>query len=409
MSLVQLLALLVIVVTLIGIALGRIPWLRMNRATIALVGATALVGLGALSLEQAYSAIDFNTITFLLGMMIVNTHLRLSGVFNLISSVVEKRARSPRMLLALIILTSGILSAFFLNDTVVLIYTPLVLDITATFRRNPIPYLIGLVTAANIGSTATIIGNPQNMLVGLSSKISFLVFAAYLGPVAVVGLALAWLLLVWIYRVEFAADNFIEPEPRSVRRYRPLLYKSLIAVALMLVAFVVGVPIPLAALGAAALLLWTRRLKPDRIFKGVDWALLVFFSGLFVVTGAIEILGFSGQLFAIFEPVAERGVLALTLVSVILSNLVSNVPAVLLFRPIIPNFPNPQQAWLTLAMATTLAGNLTLLGSVANLIVAETAKACGVNLSFKEYLKAGVPITLATLAVGVVWLTFVKI
>jgi Na+/H+ antiporter NhaD/arsenite permease-like protein len=307
------------------------------------------------------------------------------------------------------VLTSGILSALFLNDTVVLIYTPLLLDITTTFRRNPIPYLIGLVTAANIGSTATIIGNPQNMLVGFASKIPFLVFAGYLGPVAAVGLVVAWAVLIRIYPSEFAADNFIEPEPRPVHRYRPLLYKSLIAVTLMLVGFVVGVPIPLAALAAAGILLLTRRLKPDRIFRGVDWPLLVFFAGLFIVTGAIEILGFSGQLFAVVEPIAERGVLALTLVSVVLSNLVSNVPAVLLFRSLIPSFPNPQQAWLTLAMATTLAGNLTLLGSVANLIVAETAKARGVNLSFGEYLKAGVPITIITLTIGVLWLSFIKI
>jgi Na+/H+ antiporter NhaD/arsenite permease-like protein len=135
--------------------------------------------------------------------------------------------------------------------------------------------------------------------------------------------------------------------------------------------------------------------------------LLIFFSGLFVVTGAIEEIGASRQLFIWTQPLAERSILNLSLVSVILSNLISNVPAVLLFRPVVPQFPNPQQTWLTLAMATTLAGNLTLLGSVANLIVAETAKRAGIHLSFSEYLKAGVPITLATLLVGVIWLSYV--
>jgi Na+/H+ antiporter NhaD/arsenite permease-like protein len=148
-------------------------------------------------------------------------------------------------------------------------------------------------------------------------------------------------------------------------------------------------------------------LKPERVFREIDWALLVFFSGLFVVTGAIEEIGVSRQLFAWAQPVAEQDVLSLTLVSVVLSNLISNVPAVLLFRPVVPQFANPEQTWLTLAMATTLAGNLTLLGSVANLIVAETAKQAGIHLSFGEYLKAGIPITLATLAVGVMWLSYV--
>ncbi len=403
------LALIVIIVTLVGVALGQYPRLRMNRATIALVGATALIGLGALSLDQAYQSIDFNTITLLLAMMIINVNLHLSSFFRLVGENVQKLARSPRMLLGLIVLTSGILSALFLNDTVVLMYTPLVLEITTALKRNPIPYLIGLVTAANIGSTATITGNPQNMLIGLASRIPFVVFTGYLAPVAIAGLGVVWLAVVWLYPAEFKSTEFIEHPTLRIRPFRPLLYKSLVAVGLMLIMFVLGVPIPLAALIAAALLLITRRVKSERTLKGVDWSLLIFFAGLFVVTGAIDSLGFSQQLFAVAAPIAERGVVALTVVSVILSNLVSNAPAVLLFRPLIPNFPNPQQAWLTLAMATTLAGNLTLLGSVANLIVAEIAKGRGVTLSFSEYLKAGVPITLATLALGVIWLSVIKL
>jgi Na+/H+ antiporter NhaD/arsenite permease-like protein len=184
-----------------------------------------------------------------------------------------------------------------------------------------------------------------------------------------------------------------------------VLNKALVATGLMLVAFAAGAPVALAALGAAALLLVTRRLKPERVFREVDFTLLVFFAGLFVVTAALETTGLSERLFALVRPVAERGVPALAGVAVVLSNLVSNVPAVLLFRPFVPSFPDPETAWLTLAMATTLAGNLTLLGSVANLIVAEQARAHGVHLGFGEYLKAGVPITLLTLVLGVAWLS----
>jgi len=401
------LSLLIIVATIIGVAIGRYPWVRMNRATIALVGATTLIAIGAISLEQAYAALDMDTLALLFAMMIINANLRLAGFFNLVGNGVLRWAKSPRLLLALIIFAAGVLSALFLNDTIVLVFTPFVAEIALSLKRNPIPYLIGLATAANIGSTATITGNPQNMIIGIASQIPFATFSLYLMPVALAGLGLAWLLIVLLYRLEFAAALFASPPQTTPRLYRPLLRKSLLATGLMVIAFVVGIPIPLAALAAASLLLITRRLKPERIFREIDWTLLVFFAGLFVVTGAIEHIGLSRQLFALMQPLAESSVAALTLVSAILSNLISNVPAVLLFRPVIPQFPNPAQAWLTLAMATTLAGNLTLLGSVANLIVAESAKRHKIHLTFSEYLQAGAPITLASLMVGVLWLTVV--
>ena len=337
--------------------------------------------------------------------MVINSNLRMAGFFVLISDQVLRFARSPRGLLALVIVASGILSAIFLNDPVCLLFTPLVIDLCLRLQRDPIPYLIGLGVAANIGSTATITGNPQNMLIGLSSQIPFVTFTGYLAPVALTGLGLAWLVLVRVYPQEFTPEPFPALVELPARQYRPLLRKSLVATGLMLAAFILGAPIPLAALGAAALLLTTRRLKPSRVFRELDWSLLVFFSALFVVTGAIRTTGFSAQLFAVARPVAERGVWLFSLVAAVLSNLVSNVPAVMLFRPLIPGFADPQRAWLTLAMSTTLAGNLTLLGSVANLIVAEIARNRRVDLSFAEYLKAGAPITGLTLLVGILWLT----
>lgn len=402
----------ILLITLFGVAIGRLPRLRMNRATIALSGATLLVLAGAMPLRQAYAAIDLDTIVLLLAMMVIIANLQIAGFFRLVGDRVLQGARSPRQLLGLIMAASGVLSALFLNDTIVLMFTPLVLEITLALRRNPIPYLVGLATAANIGSAATITGNPQNMIIGIASGVSYARFAGRLLPVALVGLAIAWAVLVVIYRAEFRAGEgkgelsaaALPPRPRGAG-HPALLIKGCAAVLFMMVNLFSGMPIPLAALAAAALLLITRRLKPERVFREMDWSLLIFFSGLFIVTGAIESAGVSAELFHLIQPVADRSVAALTLTSALLSNLVSNVPAVLLFRPLIPHFANPEQAWLTLAMATTLAGNLTLLGSVANLIVAESARARGVHLSFGEYLRAGIPITLLTLLWGVLWIT----
>jgi Na+/H+ antiporter NhaD/arsenite permease-like protein len=396
----------VVAATLIGVAIGRWPWLRMNRATIALVGATVLIAIGALTLDEAFRAVDWNTIVLLFAMMVLNVNLRIAGFFQRVTSRVVALARTPRRLLALVIAVSGVLSAVFLNDTIALMMTPLVLELATTLRRNPLPYLVALVTAANVGSLAAITGNPQNMLVGISSGISFVDFTLALAPIAIGGLIVIWLVIVLVYRREFTAEKLTGTLVASGEEENPqLLRKATIATGLMLVGLIAGAPIPLAALAAAAVLLISRRRAPERVFEEIDWGLLVFFASLFVVTGAIETSGLGEGLFAWLRPWADGGVAKLTVVSVVLSNIVSNVPAVMLFRPVVPTLGEPHTAWLTLAMATTLAGNLTLLGSVANLIVAEIAKRRGVHLSFGEYLKAGTPIAIATLALGVWWLS----
>lgn len=401
----QILTAIIVAITLVGVAVGRWPWLRMNRATIALVGATVLVSIGVISLEHAYRAIDWNTIVLLFAMMVLNVNLRTAGFFHLVISHVVRLARTPRRLLALIVIVSGVLSAVFLNDTIALMMTPMVLELATALRRNPIPYLVGLVTAANVGSVAAITGNPQNMLVGMSSGISFVQFTLALAPVALLGLGVIWIVITLVYRDEFSAVQLDRELAVPGEEDPNLLRKAMIATALMLGGLVAGAPIPLAALAAAAVLLISRRRDPERVFEEIDWGLLVFFASLFVVTGAIETSGLGDDLFAWMRPWADGGPAKLTAVSVVLSNLVSNVPAVMLFRPVVPTLEQPHAAWLTLAMATTLAGNLTLLGSVANLIVAEIARRRGVHLSFVEYLKAGTPIAILTLLIGILWLS----
>jgi Na+/H+ antiporter NhaD/arsenite permease-like protein len=407
MSFFHYISLFVIIFTLYGIAVGSYPAFRMNRATIALVGAAILIFIGSISLEQAYDSIDLNTILLLFSMMIINGNLRICGFFKLLSSKIISFAKSPNHLLVLIIFSSGLLSAFFLNDTIVIIFTPLVIEVTLALKRNPIPYLIGLVASANIGSSATIIGNPQNMIIGVSSGISFSKYALYQTPPALIGLVIVWLVLLIIYKKEFRKVRFEKLEIEEVKPYRPLLIKSIISSILMIIAFFLGVPVTLAAFGGASMLLITRRLKPERVFLEIDWSLLVFFSALFIVTKSIETAGFGKFLSLTLEPYITQGTASFAISSAFLSNIVSNVPAVLLYRPIIPNLINPEQAWLILGMATTFAGNLTLIGSVANLIVAESAKKRFINLSFKEYLKSGLVITFFSLLFGIIWFNLI--
>jgi len=396
------------VLTFIGVAIGEFPGLKMNRATIALVAAVLLVMLQMITPSAALGSVDLGTLLLLFAMMVIIAHLEIAGFFSWIGQLIARHAQSPRILLAWIMAVAGITAALFLNDTVAIVFTPLVLKATRSLHRNPLPYLLGLATAANIGSTATITGNPQNILIGSSSRIPFAVFLWKLGPVALIGLALAWIILVALYRTEFSQPWQIQIiDLDYVEIDQALLRKSLALTCLMIIAFLSGVSMQLAAIAIAAALLISRRIQPETVFKQIDWSLLVFFSGLFIITGALEQSHIVNQLFVLIQPVIKAGVGPLAILTVVLSNLISNVPAVLLFRSIVPRLGNPVQAWLTLAMASTLAGNLTLLGSVVNLIVAETARAQGVKLSFREYMRAGAPITLVTILVGIFWLSIV--
>ncbi|HEU4325529.1 MAG TPA: anion transporter [Roseiflexaceae bacterium] len=390
--------------TIAGIAVGRWPLLRADRATICLLGAALLLAVGALTLDEALTGVDGDTILLLFSMMVLNGCLFLAGFFRVVTRQVARVARSPRTLLAVLIGMAGVLSALFLNDTVVLMLTPIVLELTGALRRNPVPYLLGLAVAANVGSAATITGNPQNIVIGSRSQIPYATFAGALAPVALIGLAICWLVIVLLYRAEFGPARLELPDEPPERVYRPLLRKTGAVVALLLVAFLAGVPVPLAAFLAAAALLATRRLRPERVFRTIDWNLLVFFAGLFVVTHSLETQGLSARLADLLTPLARAGLVPFGLVTVALSNLVSNVPAVLLLQGLVPSFPDQQRAWLMLAAASTLAGNLTLLGSVANLIMAELAARWGVRITFRAYLQVGLPVTVLTVAVALLWI-----
>lgn len=405
----------ILVLAFLGIAIGRLPRLAMNRTSIALAGAILLIEVKGIEAEEAFAAIDMETIALLLAMMILVANLRQSGFFDLAGDRIMHLARSPKVFLGIVVLSSGFLSALFLNDTICIMLTPLVARIARRSGRDGKPYLIALATAANAGSCATAIGNPQNMLIATQSGIPFVEFVANLAPPSILALVFCYLFTLVAFRKEFAVSAFhtgglgelwvLNAEAVTDRQ---LMVKSLAASALLLVLLALGVRTSVASLAAACVLLITRRINPERIFAGVDLSLLVFFSGLFILTHAVGktplfIRGMEAVLPALDRP----GILFAAVVTLV-SNLVSNVPAVMLLSPVARGFPDPVTGWLMLAMASTYAGNLTLLGSVANLIVAEEGKKAGIRVGFVDYLKVGLPVTLASVAAGTGWIMLMQ-
>lgn len=394
----------IFVASYLALAIGRVPGLRIDRAGIALVGASLMVASGAITLPAAYQAIDLNTITLLLGMMIVVAHLRLSGFFPLATAWVAARAHRPIALLGAVTVVASIASAFLVNDAICLVLSPLVLDLTLALRRNPVPYLLAVAMASNIGSTATITGNPQNMLVGSFSGLSYPAFAAALAPVAVLGVLVATGIIVAMHRPEFLDGTVIAPQPSRFRVNRLLVLRSLAATVAVIALFFAGQPPAKAAIVVGALLLLTRRVKSTRVYAEIDWSLLLMFAGLFIITAGAERSLLTSEVLTAVGRLHLGDVPMLAVITAVLSNLVSNVPAVLVIRPFLAGLSDPDKAWLTVAMASTLAGNLTLLGSIANLIVAEKAAQRGVSIGFATYFRVGVTVTLCTLAIGIAWL-----
>lgn len=387
-------------------ALGKFPGLKIDRPGAAIIGAVAMVAARIVQPGEALHFIDFSTLVLLFSMMLIVGNLHLVGFFEWNAEVVLRRLK-PAYLLPAVIFTCGFLSAFFVNDIVCLVMVPFVLQVTRRMRLQPLPYLLAVATASNIGSVATITGNPQNMLVGSFSGIRYRDFLWHLAPVAFIGLFLDWAVLHWVHlrRVRpLPAGQEAIPLP-SLDLSR--LTKPAIVVTAVVIGFFLGVPpAMMAALGAAVLLI-TRTLEPRQLYQEVDWGLLVFFIGLFLIVGGAENAGIIQKLLGFAQHWNLQRLGVFTVVVGLLSNVVSNVPAVMLVKSLVPGFADPHTAWLALAMASTLAGNLTITGSVANIIVVETARP-DVEIRFRDYLRAGLPVTLATLLVGWAWLAWLK-
>jgi Na+/H+ antiporter NhaD/arsenite permease-like protein len=337
-------------------------------------------------------------------MMLIVGNLHLVGFFEWNAGLVLRKLR-PAYLLPAVIFTCGLLSAFFVNDIVCLVMVPFVLTLTRRLNMPPLPYLLAVATASNIGSVATITGNPQNMLIGSFSAIHYRDFLIHLGPIALAGLFLDWVVLHWLHGRKVQLYD-------SAREHIPLpaldlshLVKPVIIATGVVVGFFVGVPPAMMAALGAAILLITRTVDPHKVYEEVDWGLLVLFVGLFIIVGGAENAGIVGRLLELGRYANLQNTAVFTAVVAIISNIVSNVPAVMLLKSLVPGLANAHIAWLVLAMASTLAGNLTITGSVANIIVVETAKN-EVHIGFWEYFRVGLPVTILTLIFGTLWLTW---
>lgn len=386
----------------LGMVLGGLPRLAIDRTGIAVLGAIVLVASGRIDLDEAWRAIDVPTVALLVGLMVVSAQLRLGGFYGLVTRRLARHEATPDALLAVVIGAAGVLSALLVNDIVCLAMAPVLVEICARRALEPRPFLLALACAANVGSAATLIGNPQNMLIGQALHLSFAGYLRDALPPTLLGLVVVW----WVVRRSVGgrwAGTTAIPVAQGVRFDRWQTTKGLVVLGVVIVLFV-ATPWPrdLIALAAAGVLLVSRRTSSRDTLGQLDGQLLLLFIGLFVVNHAFSATGLPARALA---GVAAHGIdlrapgwlFALTAV---LSNLVSNAPAVML---LLPAATHPQ-AGAVLALASTLAGNLLVVGSIANIIVVEQAGRLGVTIDWRTHARVGVPVTLATLAIAAAWL-----
>ena len=398
----------IFVLTYLGMALGRMPGLKIDRSGIALVAAIVLAAGGAITPERAVEAVHFPTILLLFALMIVSARFAAAGFYDAVADRIARVDGRPTRLLAGIVVLAGGLSAVLVNDVVVFVMTPLLCAGFARNGRDPRPYLFALAGASNAGSAATLIGNPQNIVIGQVGGLDFWrFFAVCLVPAALTLIAVfAAVRIVW--RKQLAPIAVALPASQAGRAAvavdRGQTIKATLATLALLALFATPIPRELSALAVAALLLTSRRFASREMLTSVDWPLLLLFVGLFVVNDAFAATGLAGQG---LDWLAQRGWLPdrltiLAPLALVASNTIGNVPAVVMLLAIWPEIG--EGALYALALLTTLAGNFFLVGSIANLIVAERAAMMGVRLSFADHARAGVPMTLLSMAVAMAWL-----
>lgn len=403
-------ALFIFLLTYLFIAGARLPFLKLDRPGGALLGAVLMVVTGEVLPSEVFNhsedaskhAVDLDTLVLLLGMMLLAGYLSQAAFFRTAGAWAVRFAHSPRRLLVAVGLVSAVLSAFLVNDTVCLMLAPLVLVVVEDARLPPLPYLMAVCMGSNSGSVATFTGNPQNMIIQGASGLSYASFAAYMALPALVSTAIVIGALLFIYREELS-DRRFEPHPPPPPVDRPLLALTLSTVVAVVAAFFIGLPMSWSALTGAAVVMAMSRREPREALERVDFVLLLFFASLFVVVYGVNKHGWAEEIRSLFGPLMAgppwRETLGFAGLTLVASNLFSNVPFVMLARAWVPSLQNPELGWHVLALGSTLAGNLTLVGSVANLIVFEAARGKA-HVSFVGFARVGVPVTLLSFVVG---------
>ena len=406
----MIIALIILIITYIGISFTKLPKINIDRPAAAFIGAILMVLFGVLTFQEAVLAIDFNTIALLLGMMIIVATLEEDGFLTFLAVKSIHIAKNPKRLLMVVIFATGISSAFLVNDAVVLFFTPVIIETCRLMGiENPVPYLIAEAMASNTGSVMTITGNPQNMLIGIVSGVSYIDFFLYLFPVALLSTIVLVLTMRFVYKKDFdkraiKIDNSINVDDFNFK-FRSSLPILMFIIFLFFLSSFIGLGIPMIALAGSALMLIFSRVKPSKIISKVNWVLLLFFAGLFIVIGgATKANIFDSLLNEINLSPNVEGILSLNIFSTLVSQIVSNVPLTMLVIPLIKSIEG-NVLWISLAAGSTLGGNATLIGAVANIIVAEEADKKRVKISFKEFLKVGVLVTVLTILISILVLT----
>lgn len=406
----QILAVVIFGFTYLLISGRQLKILPLNRPAAALLGTVLMVGLGVMTPEQVYRAVDYDTLVLLLGMMLISAYLFLAGFFDWSADWVLRRAKSPQSLLLYLIFTSGFLSALLVNDIICLMLTPLVVAVMVRGKLPLAPYLLALAMSANLGSVATLVGNPQNMIIGHFSQIPFLRFSASLAPVAVAGLLIQYGVLRFGFRKVLRETVIQRPDQPPRRLDRGLLALTASVLVLVFAGFIAGLNLSWTALAGGALLMVLARRDTHPVLKLVDWHLLLFFAALFVVVAGLSDTGLPDQVYQhlrwVFGTSQASQAWNLAWFSEVGSNIFSNVPFVLVAGQWMHNFVQPELMWKVLALTTTFAGNLTIVGSVANIIVVESARG-HIELSFWDYARYGIPVTLLTSAAGMLLLLLI--
>lgn len=409
------LTLIIFLATYTGITIGEIPGLALDRTGIAILGAIAMVASGVLSTEEAIMAIDFPTILLLYSLMVVSSQFRLGGFYTGVALKISELTDRPWRFLFLMMFVSGGLSALLTNDIICFAFTPVITVSAIRAGLNPMPYLLGLSISANIGSAATIIGNPQNMLIGQIGRLPFGEFIMWCLPPSLISLLVSYLILRSFYSNSIKkgykpVTEYSSPcrgeESRPFNRHQST--KGIAALLALISLFFTPLPREVSAIVIAGLLLCSRTMRTRSILENIDWHLLTLFCALFIVIQGIEVAHLPEKILGFLEAKGLRlqNIYILAAVSTILSNLVSNVPATMLLTRFLEQGNRAQ--WYVLALSSTYAGNLIVIGSIANLIVFETASNYGVRITFKEHASVGIPVTLLSLAITCLWV-FVRI